>query len=239
MAGADEGAGAWAFGLVGGAIALVAALPLVAFGVAAPLPAATAALALLALVTGITHLDGLADTADALAAPNPSAAERARTDPRLGAGGATALFLLLALDVGLLGQLATSTGPAVIAGVLLAAGGVSRAVPVILALVGRRRLDPSGLAGWFGAQVGARVAGIATLTGVVPALAWALVVGMPGPVVASVLGGFCGVPAALLVAQRRGRIDGDLLGASIELSFACALTGAVAAIAAGGPGSPG
>ena len=137
VAGADDDAGAWAFGLVGAGIGLIAALPLVAFGALAPLPAAVLAVAVVAVVTGVTHLDGLADTADALVASSPEAAERARTDPRLGVGGASALFVVLALDVSLLGQLAATAPPALVAGVLLGAGGVSRAVPVILAVAAR------------------------------------------------------------------------------------------------------
>ena len=56
------------------------------------------AIAILALSTGALHLDGLADTADALAASDPTTAERARRDPAVGAAGAAAVVLVLMLD---------------------------------------------------------------------------------------------------------------------------------------------
>ena len=54
---------------------------------------------LLAAVSGGLHLDGLADTADALVAPDAYAAERAREDPSVGPGGAVALLVVLGAEV--------------------------------------------------------------------------------------------------------------------------------------------
>ena len=56
------------------------------FGQGHPGPAAISALAIVAILSGGLHLDGLADTSDALAAP-AGAADRARTDPRAGTAG--------------------------------------------------------------------------------------------------------------------------------------------------------
>ena len=56
------------------------------FGQGHPGPAAISALAIVAILSGGLHLDGLADTSDALAAP-AGAADRARTDPRAGIFG--------------------------------------------------------------------------------------------------------------------------------------------------------
>jgi len=78
--------GAAAFGLVGAALGLAAAVPVLVSGAAHPLPAAILSVGVVALIEDGLHLDGLADTFDALAAP-AGRAERARTDPRAGTAG--------------------------------------------------------------------------------------------------------------------------------------------------------
>ena len=87
VGGVSDRVGAAAFGVVGAGIGLLAAVPLVLLGRPVPLVAAVLAVSVIVLVTGAVHIDGLADTADALAAPSADAAERARNDPRLGSGG--------------------------------------------------------------------------------------------------------------------------------------------------------
>ena len=64
-----------------------------AVGDLVPTVAAILAMAMLAVLSGGLHLDGLADTFDALVAAGPDAAERARKDPAVGAAGATTLIL--------------------------------------------------------------------------------------------------------------------------------------------------
>jgi adenosylcobinamide-GDP ribazoletransferase len=103
--------GAGAFGLVGAAIGLLAAVPVVLLAPHLALPAAVLALLVNVIASGGLHLDGLADTADALAAPTPDAAERARTDPRTGAAGVAALVLDLLLAATLLKSLIHITEP--------------------------------------------------------------------------------------------------------------------------------
>ena len=105
----DDRTGAATFGLAGAAIGAVAGLPLVLFGQGHPGPAAVVALAIVAVLSGGLHLDGLADTADALAAP-AGAADRARTDPRAGTAGVVAVVLILLIDAALLTELASSGG---------------------------------------------------------------------------------------------------------------------------------
>ena len=89
-----------------------------------PLLTGALGVALLALLTGGLHLDGLADTADALGAgvkPDP-AARRAKMlevmrDPRVGAHGATAVALVVLIKASALGALSSPAavilGPAV------------------------------------------------------------------------------------------------------------------------------
>ena len=90
------GPGAAAFALVGAVVGFVAAVPLVLLSlVGEPVLGAIAGVGLLAAVSGGLHLDGLADTADALIAPDAVGAERARRDPAVGPGGAATLVLVL------------------------------------------------------------------------------------------------------------------------------------------------
>ncbi len=93
-----ERTGAAAFGIVGGLIGLAGLIPLVGLGIAVPPIAAILAVAAITVVSGAVHLDGLADTADALMAVGPDGAERARTDPSVGVGGVVAIVLVLAVD---------------------------------------------------------------------------------------------------------------------------------------------
>src|SRR5258705_1891264 len=126
---AGDRTGAAAFGLVGAAIGLIAALPLALIGQVHPGPAAISSLAILAILSGGLHLDGLADTADALAAP-AGAAERARVDPRAGSAGVVAVVLLLLLDAALLGELATAGRRAAAAALITPAASSPSAAPL-------------------------------------------------------------------------------------------------------------
>ena len=220
--GADDRTGAAAFGLVGLGVGTVAALPLIALGSVHPAPAAILALALLAILSGALHLDGLADTADAIAAP-VGGANRARTDPRIGSAGAVALIAVLALDATLLVELlARGSGRA--AAAFVAATAISRAAaPVWAWSVGRRRATPaSGLGRWFADRTGLVAASVAAVTAVIATVAlaaasgsWSILAALAGPVLAGAIGG-------AVVAVRR-QLDGDGYGALVEVTFAAAL----------------
>src|SRR5258706_7289390 len=95
-----ERTGASAFGLVGAAVGAVGAIVLVVLGDRAPLAASGLAVGAMAVVSGALHLDGLADTADALAAPDEAASTRARKDPAVGPPGAASIALPTLLDCG-------------------------------------------------------------------------------------------------------------------------------------------
>ena len=118
---------AW-FPVIGYALGFVASLVFVALDGAGHWVAAAAAIAVLALLTGAFHEDGLADTADALG----GAWDREKLfvilkDSRIGSFGATALILAFLLRTAALAKL----GPQAITGLLLGQT-LSRMTPLLL-----------------------------------------------------------------------------------------------------------
>jgi adenosylcobinamide-GDP ribazoletransferase len=226
-------AGAAAFGLVGAVLGLAAAAPLLVFG---PLPGAVLALAILAVASGALHLDGLADTADALAAPTADAGERARQDPRVGPAGAVALVLVLGVDAAALAQTA-GRSPVVAAAALVAVVAASRAVATVAPFVAGT-VRP-GFGRWFAERTSTRDAAAAVVTALVVAAAASLAVrilapvGVPAalgatlaPAVAGIGALVAGTVAAAIVGRLRDGLDGDGCGAVIELSLAAGLLAA-------------
>lgn len=210
----DWGTGAAAFGLVGASLGLVAAIPVIVLGGRLPLLAAVLAVGVLALATGGLHLDGLADTFDALAAVNPEAGERALKDPRIGPAGASALILVLALDIVCIAGLAHS--PVAATWALVVAASVSRGLAAIAAPWVPRA--ERGFGEWF-ARKTPRPAALAAA--VIP-VAIAVAAGTTG-VIGLAAGSLIGLITLALFARRFGAVSGDAFGAAIELSFAAAL----------------
>src|SRR6266853_580866 len=70
--------GAAAFPVVGAVVGVAGLVPLILGAAVEPVLASLLAIAAMTALTGALHLDGLADTADALLAPDPTTAERAR-----------------------------------------------------------------------------------------------------------------------------------------------------------------
>ena len=215
--------GARAFGLVGAVVGLAGFVPLVGLGsVVAPV-AAILAVGAMAAVSGALHLDGLADTADALVAIGPEATERARKDPSIGTGGAIALVLVVGLEVGALILLIERAG-AVAAGlacVACAAG--SRAAPVIVARATRSTARSGGLGAWFSQRSTGWDAVLAASSGAVLAIVAGILARTPGLVAGGVLGLALGAGLGIAVVRLRGQLDGDGLGATVELTFAAGL----------------
>jgi cobalamin 5'-phosphate synthase/cobalamin synthase len=211
----DPRAGAALFPLVGAGVGV--AVGGAAYGLARivpPLVAAGAALAVGALLTGALHLDGLADTADALGARSREAALAIMRDHAIGTYGTVALVLDLLVKSAALAALAGRSRVVLEA---LAAGALSRAAPVVLGL-----LLPD-----------VRREGAGAVFIVTPAAA----------VIAAVLGGALAIPAdPLLIAVaavatlvigvwlRRwlGGRTGDTLGAATELVETTVLAAAAA-----------
>lgn len=227
---ADPGlvTGAPAFGLVGGLIGVAGAIPILAAGEAVPTIAAVLAVAAMAALSGAIHLDGLADTADALVAVGPDAAERARKDPAVGAAGAVTLISVIALDVAALTAIVAGAGSIVAAFACVVAAAVSRSVPAAVARLAVRSVRANGLAAWFAARVTTRDVAIGLASSVALALAAALATGRVELAIAGIAGVAIGIGSSLGFARARKGVDGDLLGAGVELAQAgCLVVAAV------------
>ena len=233
-AAATTSTGAAAFGLVGGLVGAVAGVPLLLFGALDPTVAAVLAIAVGAIVSGAIHLDGLADTADALLVPDPARAEAARTDPATGPGGVVAVVLVLVLDVTALSALAVAAGPAAAALACIAAGTVSRTVAVLASLAMRSRAA-GRLGTWFIERLRPADAAVAASSAVVIVAVLALAAGPggsgPSLAIGAVAGAAVGLGGSWLIVWRRGQLDGDGLGASVELAFAAVLVATLLATA--------
>jgi adenosylcobinamide-GDP ribazoletransferase len=207
-----------AFVVVGYLVGGLAALPLLV-----PVPVSTAValyLVTLYLLTGVTHVDGLADCGDA-AAVHGSAEDRhsALKDSRTGVGGLLAVGLsLLALAFGALGV--AGAGPRVAARLVVAAEVSAKGGMATLAALGT-----SGKEG-LGSAVVSEVDGAALLPVVAAAVPAALLAptGSAPALVATLL---VGPAVALLVGRwatnHLGGVTGDALGATNELGRVAAL----------------
>lgn len=215
-----------AFPLVGaglgaavGGIAAALAEPL------SPLLAAALALAAGTALTGALHLDALADTTDALGAHSRERALEIMRDHAIGAYGAVAIVLDLLIKAGALASLTHNEHALPFA---VAAGALSRAVPVLLAATLPYARPGEGAAASF--TQGARwraVAAAAIALGIAAAAAGidGLLVGACVAVVALLLG--------IALSRWLGGVTGDTLGAAVELSEATVLVVAVALVGAG------
>ncbi|MDO8484647.1 MAG: adenosylcobinamide-GDP ribazoletransferase [Candidatus Limnocylindrales bacterium] len=224
------GTGARAFAIVGALVGLAGFVPLVGLGAAVPPASAILAVAAMAVLSGGIHLDGLADTADALVAVGPDAAERARKDPAVGAGGAATLILVLGLEVATLTLLVTGSGPLFAGVTCVVAGTASRTVPVALVRLARSRASAGGLGTWFAGRATTPDAAVALTTGLAVTIAGGLAIGAPALLVAGLVGGIGGVALGLGLVRARRQLDGDLLGASVELAFAATVLAAAALV---------
>ena len=220
--GAAGASGAIAFPLIGAFVGLIGAVPLVLLGWLQPL-SSLLALAVIAVVTGALHLDGLADTADALLAPDRERAERARKDPAVGPGGAVALVLVVAIEASALAAIATAAGAAAAGGALLIAAATSRTVAVVTTSLQRSHAAPDGFGAWFTARIRPGVAlGAAVIAGLIAA-GVTLILGTVGIAIGGVVGAAVGIGIGLVIVRWRGQLDGDALGAVVELTVAAVL----------------
>ena len=232
-----DATGAAAYAAVGAVLGLAAAIPLLALGGLVPTLAAILAVAVIAVVTGGIHLDGLTDTADALLAPDAVRAEAARKDPAIGSGGAVALILVLGGEVAALSAIGASSGPVLAGLACVGAGAASRMLPVVVAwaAAGAGQTGGAGLGGWFAGRIGRADVAIGLLTTTVVAIAVGLLGGTVALPAAVAIGSALGLLLSAGLVRARGGIDGDLLGASVELGFVAILGAMAVAVALAWP----
>ena len=215
---ADVARGGALFPLVGAGIGVVVGgvAQSTSGALTAPL-AAVLGIAAGTVLTGVLHLDALADTADALAATTRERALEIMRDHAVGAYGAVALVLDLGLKATALAAL-VERHDAVRAAVASAAAG--RAVPVVLSVALPYARPSAGLGRVLGGTGPVR-AGIAV------GIAVAVCILLHAALLLAIAGG-----VALLagIAARRwlGGVTGDVLGAAAEIAETGALLAAVA-----------
>jgi adenosylcobinamide-GDP ribazoletransferase len=226
----------WTFPVVGYLVGGLVAAPLLLASPPASLPAHTVAFAFVLgvyAVTGIGHLDGVADLGDAAVVHGDREERRAvLKDSQLGVGGTVALALVvLGLATAALalveagGAPRGDSVPLAVLGFVVAAEVSAKAATATLVCVGDAPHE--GLGSALTAEVGAR----STL----PVLALAA----PAALVAwpRILPGVAGLLAALATAlvlrrwarRRLGGVSGDVLGAANELARVAALHAGVIA----------
>lgn len=199
--------------LLGG---LLAAVLLLAAVIAPPLVAAGITVGAGALLTRGLHLDGLADTVDALGSyRHATAALEIMKKPDVGPFGVVALVVVLLLQAAALAELAARSWPAAVAAVV-AATAAGRLGAGLACRRGVPAARPEGL----GALVAGTVGPITLVVGAaaVALLAVPAVPGRPWQGPLAVLAALA-VAAALLrhVVRRLGGITGDVLGATVEI----------------------
>ena len=197
-------------------------MPLALASAGEPVLAGILAVGAMTVLTGALHLDGLADTADALLAPDRATAERARKDPAVGPGGAVALILVLGIEVAALASLASSAGPwsrAPPSSSRRSSGARCRSSPSCSRRRGSRR---AGSAAGSRRGSGGRDAVVAVVIAVVVTAGLAVATGRRhSPSGARRVRRSGSLVAAAIVRGRR-QLDGDGMGAIIELTVAAA-----------------
>ncbi|MBO0802973.1 MAG: adenosylcobinamide-GDP ribazoletransferase [Nocardiopsaceae bacterium] len=184
---------------------------------------AVLAVALMALLTGGLHLDGLADTVDGLGSRRPAAdALEVMRRSDVGPMGVAALVLVLLIQVTAL----AAVGSAPEAGLALVLAAVTGRVSVVLATAW-----PAARPGGFGALVAGRVPTRWRVLSVVglgcailaasAGLGWAdLAVRGLG---AAIVGLLAGSVVRMIAVRRLGGTTGDVFGAIVEVTTAAVL----------------
>ncbi|NYH42510.1 adenosylcobinamide-GDP ribazoletransferase [Micromonospora jinlongensis] len=196
--------------------ALLVGVLLLTAAVAPPLVAAGVTVGAAALLTRGLHLDGLADTVDALGSyRRDAAALEIMKKPDVGPFGVVALVVVLLVQAAALAELAGRSWPACVAAVVTATAAGRLGVTVAC-----RRGVPAARPDGLGALVAGTVGPLALAVGAV-AVALLAVGAVPdrpwqGPLAVAVA-----LAVALLllnhVVRRLGGITGDVLGATVEV----------------------
>jgi adenosylcobinamide-GDP ribazoletransferase len=203
----DVARSAPAFPLVGVAVGSGVAASGVALDGHLPGPVAAALTLMLGvLLTGAIHLDGLADTADALGGRTREHALEIMRDSRVGSYGLAAVALLLIVEATALAQLLEARSTAAIT----LAYALSRSIAPLVAVAAGPARRGEGLAGPF-AQAERRRAVVAI--GMSAALVFLIPASHRWAMAASAA--LCAAAAGCLLRYRFGGATGDTLGATV------------------------
>jgi len=226
----------WTFPVVGYLVGGLVAAPLLLASPPASIPAPTVALAFVFgvyAVTGIGHLDGVADLGDAAVVHGDREERRAvLKDSQLGVGGTVALALVLlglataALGLIEIGATAGGGGAGLAAlGLVVAAEVGAKAATATLVCVGEAPHEGLGSA-LTGESSSPAALPVLALSAPAALLAWPRV--LPG--LAAVFAALATGPLVLRWSRRRlGGVSGDVLGATTEIARVAALhTGVIA-----------
>jgi adenosylcobinamide-GDP ribazoletransferase len=214
-----------AVGFLLGALGAGVVWSVAAGGFSAPrrLLGAALAIALLGLLTGGLHLDGLADTADGLGSRRPAADALAimrRSD--VGPLGVATLVLVILVQVTALA--AVPRGWPGAAALVLAA--VTSRVGVVLA-TGSPAARPGGFGALVAGRTSARGRAVSAALLMCAVVAAGLALGGAAVAVRGVIAALAGLVAAgaagRIARRRLGGMTGDVFGAIIELSTAAVL----------------
>ena len=222
LGGEDVARGSVFFPLVGAAIGGAVGLSAVALDDVLPvLVAAALAVALEAIVTGVIHIDALADVADGLGGGTRERALAIMRDPRVGSFGAAAVVLDLLVKVAAVLAVLELEQPVF---VLVAVWAVGRTAPLALASVlpYARADSGSGRTLTDGAGTVRLALGLALAVAIAVAVAGERSLAIFAAAVVSVL------VVGLVARARFGGVTGDVLGAAVELTTTLGLVGAVA-----------
>ena len=216
----DVGRSVVAYPAVGLLLGLIVAAVAVLLPPAEPLTVAVALLVLWVGLTGILHLDGLADSADALFGGHgdPERTDAILKDPQTGPAGVAAVVLVLAVKlaalVSLVGEAAWS--------VLIAVPLLGRTGAVWLFLT-----SPYVHAEGLGAQVAQHLPRTAAWIAMAVGVVLALYIGGMTVFAALVAGVIALIFVQWLMDRHVGGITGDTIGAAIEVTEAVMLLVAV------------
>lgn len=205
-------------------VAVLIALPIGALGqwaatAVSPWLVVLAILVALTWVNRALHLDGLADTADALGSAKPAeqALEIARRSDIGPMGVLTLIFVVLAQLIGL-----AQVPDHLIVSLVVAA--VASRVALVVSCT---RAFPAARADGLGAAIAGSVPSVVAIAWVMMLAVgsigygwWAQAVSVP---IAAAVGLFAGVAMSALARRRLGGVTGDTLGASIEVAFTASI----------------
>jgi adenosylcobinamide-GDP ribazoletransferase len=215
---ADVARGGALFPVVGAGIgAAVGGIAQSLSGPLTPLLAALVGLAAGAVLTGVLHLDGLADTADAFGATTRERALEIMRDHAVGAYGAVALVLDLGAKAAALAVLAQRHDALRFA---VCAAAAARAVPVVLSVLLPYARSDGGTGNALGGTGAVRAA-------IAVGIAAALCIVLHAPLLLAAAA-VVALAAGLVARRALGGVTGDVLGAAAELAEVAALVVAVA-----------